>query len=161
MLVVSQANLDNYVGKDISQICTTGLTGSQHNHCAHFVSHVEGFSFGLVCGDLGSSSATRHQGATIRVDAIYNQCPYRGLWREMPTPLIYSLIFVTSASNVRNGMMGQSPRKHVGIWSHPYVYEYSNQAGWVLKDNTPEDFFNRLKAHYPDRDLELYYGYTI
>lgn len=161
MIVIPQATLDGYVGQHISQICTTGLTGNQHNHCAHFVSHLEDFNFGAVCGDLGSSAATRHQGATIRVNDVYNRCQSRGVWDDRPTPLIYCLIFVTSAGNVVNGAMGQSPRKHMGIWSHPYVYEYSNDAGRVLRDNSPEDFFARLQQHYSrDRDLTLYYGHN-
>lgn len=159
MLVVPQATLDGYVGKHIRDICTTGLTGNEHNHCAHFVSHVEGLRFGLVCGDMASSAASRHQGATIRVNEVYNNCPYRGLWTERPVPLIYCLIFVTAASNVPNGQMGTHRHKHMGIWSHPFVYEYSNQAGGVLKDASPDAFFTRLRGHYPERDLALYYGY--
>jgi len=160
MQTLAIPTLDSYVGQNISAFCTMGYTANNRNHCAHWVSHVTGITVGYVCGNLGPTAKTRGQGATIRVDDLYNRCGRRGPWAERPMPLIYNLIFVTGASNVTNGVMGDNPNKHVGIFHHPYVWDYSNKQDQVVRNDTPEDFLNRLRPDYP-ADVALFYGYGL
>ena len=40
--MITQFDLDNYVGKSIGDICQNGYTPLADNHSAHFVCHVLG-----------------------------------------------------------------------------------------------------------------------
>jgi hypothetical protein len=156
---VPDAELETYVGKNISLICDHHyISESDHtNHCAHFLGHVLGLTFGLTCGDMTDA---RHQGGTLRVNDIYNRCTDRGLWSNKPTPLIYCLIFATHTSNISGGNMGMHSHKHVGIWRYPYVYNYSTMARQVLKEEVPA-FLVRLSGVYDPANtnpVQLYYG---
>ncbi len=145
--VVPATELDGYVGQNISQICDHGFTSEAHhtNHCAHFVSHLLGFTFAVTCGDMTNAP---HKGGTIRVNEIYNRCANRGGWAVRPVVLIYTMIFATQATNMKqNGDMMTSPRKHMGIWSDPWVYNYSTMNHQVLKESVP-DFQARLNGVY-------------
>jgi hypothetical protein len=155
--VVQTAELEGYVGQNISAICSLGFTSevNHNNHCAHFVSHVLGLSFGHKCA--------RH-GFTIRVNDIYNRCARRGPWADRPTPRIWGLIFATQSSNMgQNGHMLDGRNKHMGIWRHPYVYDYSTMNHLVLKETVP-DFLSRLDGVYNttgDNPVRLFYGYEL
>ena len=156
---VPDAELESYVGKNIALICDHNyISESDHiNHCAHFLGHVLGLRFGLTCGDMTNAP---HLGGTLRVNEIYNRCADRGLWSNKPTPLIYCLIFATHPSNISGDRMGMHSHKHVGIWRYPYVYNYSNMARQVLKEEAA-DFLTRLNGVYdPDGNnpVQLYYG---
>jgi hypothetical protein len=162
---VPTAELDGYVGQNISAICTTGFTNEAHgtNHCAHFVAHVLSLSFGATCG--------RH-GATIRVNEIYNRCTDRGKWSDVEIPpLVQTLIFATQRTNLgHDSNMMNGPNKHMGIWnfdnaawSGDYVYNYSTMARRVLKE-TVSDFLTRLEGVYnPDgtNPVQLFYGRNL
>ncbi len=156
--VIPVAELDGYVGQNISAICPFGFTNEAHhtNHCAHFVAHLLNLSFGTVCH--------RHTGATLRVNEIYNRCGQRGGWDDLPLPLVYCLIFATQPTNMAHGGdMMDGPNKHMGIWSDPYVYNYSTMARQVLKELVP-DFQARLEGVYdPDgtNPVQLFYGYSL
>ena len=76
--VLLDAELQSYVGRNIAQICDHNyISEAGHtNHCAHFLGHILGISFGLTCGDMTNAA---HQGGTLRVNDIYNRCQDRGL----------------------------------------------------------------------------------
>jgi hypothetical protein len=157
--VMLDAELQTYVGKNIASICDHNyISESGHtNHCAHFLGHVLGLQYGLTCGDMTNAA---HQGGSLRVNEIYNRCRGRGLWANLPTPVIYCLIFCTHPSNISGDRMGMHSHKHVGIWRHPYVYNYSTMNRQVLKEEVPA-FLSRLDGVYNpqgDHPVQLYYG---
>lgn len=153
----SITDLEGYIGKPIDQICTTGLTSETQNHCAHFVSHALGVRLGTLCGDM--RYATRGTGGSIRCDEIYNRLARRGTWETRPThPANGLLIFVTSARNVVNGTMTNSPQKHVGIFHSGRVFNFSNGQKKVVADFTVEDFHAKFRKAYTGGDVSLYYG---
>ncbi len=160
---VPDTELESYVGQNISRICDHGYVSEahHHNHCAHFVGHVLGLTMGLTCGDMTNDPGG---GASLRVNEIYNRCADRGPWATMPTPLIYSVIFATQKTNMsHSGDMGTSSNKHMGIWSHPYVYNYSTMAHQVLKETVP-DFLARLEGVYDpngSNPVQLFYGRNL
>jgi hypothetical protein len=155
--VVPVAELDGYVGQNISAICTFGFISevNHHNHCAHFVSHLLSLRVGAKCAPKGVS---------IRVNEIFNRCRFRGDWDDLPTPRIYSLIFATQSTNMgHDGNMMNGPKKHMGIWSYPYVYDYSTMNHQVLKELVP-DFLSRLDGVYNTsghNPVRLFYGYDL
>jgi hypothetical protein len=155
--IVPVAELDGYVGDNISEICTFGFISEvdHHNHCAHFVSHLLSLRFGAKCAPKGVS---------IRVNQIYNRCGQRGAWSAKPATRKYSLIFATQSSNMgHDGNMMDGPNKHMGIWSDPYVYDYSTMNHKVLKELVP-DFLSRLDGVYNpggNNPVRLFYGYEL
>jgi hypothetical protein len=156
---VPDAELEFYVGKNISLICDHGfISEAGHtNHCAHFLGHIMGLHFALTCGDMTNAP---HKGGTLRVNEIYNRCTDRGPWVSKPTPLIYCMIFATQATNMTGGNMGTHSNKHVGIWRFPYVYNYSTMNHQVLKEEVP-DFLARLNGVYDSHGtnpVQLFYG---
>jgi len=155
--VVPVAELDGYVGKNISAICSLGYTSEapHHNHCAHFVSHLLNLHFGHKCAKHGFS---------IRVDEVFNRCRYRGDWKNQPKIIIENLIFATQSTNMgHDGKMMDGPNKHMGIWTDTFVYNYSTMNHQVLKETVP-DFLTRLNGVYnPDGNnpVKLFYGYEL
>ena len=120
MKAVSPAILDARVGQSMSTICENHYDTVDQNHCAHFVSHMLGLKLGTLCGDMEWS--TRGTGASVRCNELYNLLLKRGPWKEAPSPSEGLLVFVTSASNVKNNVMSAAPKKHVGIVSGGAVY---------------------------------------
>ncbi len=153
---ITQAQLQGYVGKSIADICTTGLTSPTQNHCAHFVSHALGIQLGMLCGDMAYK--TRHTGASIRCDELYNRLAQTGPWDERPAASDGLLIFVLSASHVINGTMMNVPQKHVGIYCYGQVYNFSNTQHKVVADPSVEVFHKKFKLTYAGNDISLFYG---
>jgi hypothetical protein len=98
------------------------------------------------------------------VNQIYNRCGQRGAWSAKPATRKYSLIFATQSSNMgHGGDMMNGPNKHMGIWSDPYVYDYSTMNHQVLKELVP-DFLSRLDGVYNpagNNPVRLFYGYEL
>lgn len=151
------ADLNAYVGKPISEICDKGYHPDSENHCAHFVSHALGIQIGTLCGDM--NYATRHSGATLRVNELYNGLSSRGPWETRSSAATGLLIFVTDADrNMRNRLMGQNPQKHVGIWLMGSIWNYSNSHHAVVRDVSVETFHAKFKRTYHGKSISLYYG---
>ena len=150
-----QSLLEGHVGQDINKICTTKFTSPSENHCAHFVCHVLDINYGAVCGDMGWK--TRGQGATIRVNELYNNLQYTGQWEHRPAAVQGSFIFVLRAAHMRTNVMPAVPQKHVGIVFRGSVYHYSNTADEVVRESV-DDFHARFKRAYSGGDISLYYG---
>lgn len=51
-MAISHADLNKYLGKSISEVCTNDFTSPSQNHCAHFVSHALGIQIGMLFGDM-------------------------------------------------------------------------------------------------------------
>src|SRR5688572_6751049 len=113
--MLTQQELSGYLGKSIAEICSNGYTSELENHCAHFVSHVLGFRFGLTCQMMGGGKGPA---ANLRVQEIFARCPRVGVWSLRPSAMPTCLVFITSAANVNLAatMMANVPRKHVGIF---------------------------------------------
>lgn len=147
-------DLEKFDGLDIKDICTTGFNSPGLNHCAHFVSHALNLGFGMLCGNM--SWETKGQGVCIRVDEIFNRCKVVGAWDDRPLCLAPCLAFVTPSMNVSGSRMGNSPKKHIGIFVDGKIWHYSNGADKVIADS-PERFLIKFKGLYGAK-TQLYYG---
>ena len=150
--MITRQQLDAYVGKSIGEICQNGYTSRADNHCAHFVSHVLAYQFGVTCRMMSHGKGTA---ATIRVQEIFPKCPSVGVWSLRPASLKTCLVFITRASNVNlpAKVMANVPRKHVGIFMGGLIWHYSNGLGKVV-NQTPSQF----ARHYAPPDNGMFYG---
>jgi len=162
-------DLGRSLGKGIGQLCpfTLGKNNSQ-NHCAHYVSHMMGYEFsGPTCKNFTwADKQGPAKGATIRVDDIFKKCTKIDLLSAKPAAVIECLIFVTLASNIRkvgnNYVMGNQPKKHIGILNQGKVWNYSNTHNKVVSDlqaNFVTKFTNAYKT--TGTTVEFYYGALI
>lgn len=153
---LTEANLQALLGKHISQICPLGYAADSDNHCAHFVSHVLGFQFGVTCRTMSRGTGTA---ASIRVQELFARCLQVGDFDDIPSPLFWGLAFITNARNVnlQSKQMVNIPRKHVGIFigGMRTIYHYSN-ANRKVMSQSPDDFSH----HYPAPDNAMFWGST-
>lgn len=147
---VTKVILDGYVGKGIGEICGNKFDSPQQNHCAHFVSHVLDIQLGMLCGDM--EYTTRHTGASIRCDELYNRLPSRGDWDDAPDNTDGLLMFVTLTNNMAGTLMGNAPRKHVGIVFSGCVYNFGNSGHAVRREPTVDAFKKRMGDAYGGMD---------
>ncbi len=153
MTVISERQpLDSYLGKNIGEICGNGYTDNDLNHCAHFVCHVLGLSFGYTCR---AQTGGKEFGACIRVQQLFEHCLKVGAWASKPEELTGCLVFITHASNVSvaGKTMVNHPRKHVGIFLAGSVTHYSNTMDRVTRQSI-EQFGQHYEAPYN----ALFYG---
>ena len=151
MTTIATSDLVAYEGKHIKEICDAGFIGDEKNHCAHFVSHVLGFTFGLTCRGLTGKGKTR---GNVRVHEIFAKCPLVGKYSDGQAPN-QGLMFVTDASNVDLGTkaMKNMPKKHIGIYVGGFVWHYSNTKDEVVKQPVAQ-----FSKHYPGSNVTLFYG---
>ena len=157
MSFASVPALQSLVGKNIKDICGNAYTDNAHNHCAHFVAHVKGYSYGYTCKQqTGKGSGS---GATIRVNDLFNRCPELGIWSDKPVSLQSCLVFVTDAANVnlQRKKMTDHPQKHIGIFSDGVIYHYSNSDDEVTSDK-PQVFAGKFKMRYSGKNITMYFG---
>ncbi|WP_419809441.1 hypothetical protein [Sphingomonas sp.] len=147
---VTQAILDDYVGKGVDNFCANGFTTAAQNHCAHFVSHALELQHGVLCGDMKYD--TRHTGASMRCNELYNALTQRGAWADAPGIQDGLLLFVTLTSNVSGDTMGSAPKKHVGIVFGGKVYNFGNTAHVVRCEATVDAFKTRMGHAYGGMD---------
>jgi hypothetical protein len=150
--MVTQHQLDGYLGRSIGDICPNGYIDDTANHGAHFVAHVLGYTFGVTCRMMGSA---RGAAASLRVQDLFQRCPRVGVWSLRPSSMTTCLVFVSRASNVNlagRGMAGV-PRQQVGLLMNGYVWHYSNRQRIVVRQ-TPAQF----SQHYAGPDNALFYG---
>jgi hypothetical protein len=151
----SEDTLRNWVGHHIRDVCPRGVVSDAQNHCAHFVSHVLGFEFGTTCRSLSA----HHPGhsATIRVQDLFANCTQVGNWGDLPSPLVWGLVFITNSANVDLDAqtMRNVPRKHVGIFisGQRTIYQYKNRLRQVVLQ-TPDVF----AQHYDPPDNAMFWG---
>jgi hypothetical protein len=152
--LVTEATLNAYLGQHISQICGIGYSSDSDNHCAHFVSHVLGYQFGVTCRTMIHGRGTP---ASIRVQEVFARCLQVGPWDDLPTPLFWGLVFITNATNVnvQSRQMQNVPRKHIGIFlgGSRQIWHYSNSRRQVVSQ-TPAEFSH----HYPAPDNAMFWG---
>lgn len=149
---MTEAQLNTYLGKHIRDICPIGFHGDEHNHCAHFVSHIMGYQFGATCRTMVVGQGAK---ASIRVHELFAHCLMVGRWEDgIPTPLFTGLVFITNAGNVRlaTKTMDNVPRKHVGIFcgGARRIWHYSNSRRQVVSQ-TPDEFSHHYAA--PDNAM--------
>jgi len=150
--MITQLQLNGYLGKSIGQVCQNGYANNADNHCAHFVSHVLGYRFGVTCQIM---SHGKFPGVTLRVHDIFPKCRSVGVWSLRPASLPTCLVFITAVShvNLATKVMSNVPRKHIGIFFNGFVWHYSNRQRKVVKE-TPAQF----ALHYPPPDNAMFYG---
>lgn len=150
--MITQHQLDAYLGKSIAEICPNGYTKSTDDHSAHFIAHVLGLTAGVTCQMMGNGPGPA---ATLKVQEIFTKCPSVGVWSLRPAPLRMGLVFITRASNVNlsGKAMAVALRKHVGIFIDGFIWHYSNRLGRVVKE-TPSQF----ARPYPAPDNSMFYG---
>ncbi len=146
-------DLTDHEGQNIKEICDAGFVDNQLNHCAHFVSHVLGLTFGQTCYGMTGKGKTR---GNIRVDEIFLRCPIVGRWGDGRTPS-QGLLFVTDSRNVdlEKKFMEKVPQKHIGIYIGGDVWHYSNS-----KDKVVRQTVTQFSKHYPGNNIALFYGST-
>jgi hypothetical protein len=153
-MAITEADLSALLGKHIREICARGYAADTDNHCAHFVSHVMGYSFQTTCGTM-----MHGEGATgcIRVQQIFPRCPRVGAWATLPADLTTGLVFITNAGNVNlaNKTMENVPRKHIGIFYGPErrIFHYSNSRHRVVSQSPAE-----FSGHYAAPDNAMFWG---
>ena len=155
MANITAADLNKFLGKNISAICTNGYDKPNDNHCAHFVSHAMGYSFGYTCKVAGTGKGTP---ANLRVQEVFAKCPTVGKWADRPALLDPCLVFVTGAShvNIATKTMANVPKKHIGVFVGGTIWHYSNLNHKVITQ-LPQEFIH----HYQDPDTSLFYGQLI
>jgi len=147
-------NIKQFLGANISAICSNSYHKSSANHCAHFVSHVLGFRFGYHCRKM-SGKGNLSSSANIRAHEVFSKCPKVGEWSSKPASTRFCLAFVTNASNVNlnTKKMRNHPRKHIGIFHNGEIYHYSNSKNKVVKQKP-----TAYAKHYSGTDITVYYG---
>ena len=154
--MVAAADLNQYLGDNISVICGNNYAQPHDNHCAHFVSHALNYSFGYTC--WAATGGTSRPGANLRVHEVFRLCPNVGRWADKPESLRTCLVFVTGSVHVdlANKTMDNVPKKHIGIFIDGTIWHYSN-ANHKVMTQVPDDF----AKHYPGQGFELFYGELI
>ncbi len=147
----TKEGLDAYLGQNISEICGSEYKNDADNHCAHFVSHVMGFSFGFTCKGMTGKG---DKGYCIRVHEVFAQCPEVGKW-EKRTATACLVFIIAGSSNVDLAAktMANVPRKHIGIYVDGTIWHYSNSRDKVITQ-TSEEFSH----HYSGSDVPMFYG---
>lgn len=157
--------LNGFLGKTMSQICPFSIGKNKaQNHCAHFVSHVMQYDVAETCKNFTlADKQAPGVGATLRVDRIFNASTSVGAWNSRPPTFRTGLIFVTISGNVRRSgpryMLGDNPKKHIGIFVNGVVWHYGNSQDKVFAD--PEILFiNKFTHAYrtAGQSVEFFYG---
>ncbi|MGZ5381240.1 MAG: hypothetical protein ACXWFQ_05230 [Thermoanaerobaculia bacterium] len=151
-LMMLYGHLESCLNKHISEFCGNGYKDDSNNHCAHFVSHSRGYTFGYTCKAAGNGKG---DAACLRVHEVFARCGDVGLFSDRLSSVTDCLAFVTRSSAVDLGAqtMANIPKKHIGIYNLGSIYHYSNSRHFVIKES-PEDFSH----HYPGTGFEVYYG---
>lgn len=147
-------SLESTVGQTIADLCGSGFTDPEINHCAHFVSHHLKLQFDMTCSKL---TGRGRDGANVRVQEVFAKCPEVG-WLENWSGGGQVLVFVTAKSNVSltNKVIRNVPNKHIGIYDGSHVYHYGNTGDRVMKQTV--DQFKRTFQRAYGGDLGFYYG---
>lgn len=150
--MVTQQQLDGYVGKSMREICPNAYAADAETHAAHFVAHALGYSFGVTCRMVGTGTGPA---ATLRVQEILAKSGAVGAWSLRPGSLTPCLVFISRAArvNLAPKAMAKMPRTHVGIFLGGFIWHYSNRLHQVVKE-TPSQF----SLYYPAPDNAMFYG---
>jgi hypothetical protein len=150
---MATVNLTALDGLDIKNICGNAYDSPAHNHCAHFVCHALDLDFGYTCKKATGGSGNA---ANLRVHELFAKCPKVGKWADKPAGIV--LAFVTAAGNVQlaTKTMANVPKKHVGIFVDPFIWNYHNTADKVSKE-TVSAFESRFKTVYGN-SATLFFG---
>jgi hypothetical protein len=159
---ITREFLQGWLGQSVEDFCPNrggdfGNKGDPHNHCAHFVSHALGFQIGKLCHVMTFLNRNKPEtGRSLVVNDIFNACPSRGLWDEKPATLDACLIFAVAKNGIgqQGGqwVMGNVPRKHVGIHLTGECYNYHNTHNEGVAVDGP-GFFKKL---YGPNTVALY-----
>lgn len=162
-------DLGRSLSMGIAQLCPFSLGKiSNQNHCAHYVSHMMGYEFsGPTCKNFTWADKQKPaRGATIRVDDIFKQCTKTDLLSSRPAAVTECLVFVTLASNVTKvgskQVMGNNPKKHIGILKQGSIWNYSNTNNKVVSE-VQANFISKFTRAYrtTGTTVEFYYGNLI
>lgn len=163
---VIPTDLTRSLGIHISKICPFSIANNNlENHCAHYVSHILGYQFpGATCKNATwADKQSVGQGATIRVNDLFNSILVTDKLANKPAVLTECLIFVTLGTNMKTIanrlMMGTHPKKHVGILYNGNIWSYSNSQNKVVADSLFM-FKNKFSRAYQTSgaSVEFYYG---
>ena len=147
-VVIDQALLNSYEGKNISAICAQKYNDNGLNHCAHFVSHVLTLNFDYTCDKQVKGASN---GANIRVQEVYAKCS--ACYPSKPKTFTCGLIFATTATAKPSAKyMPNIKNKHVGIYINGLVTHYSNTKDYVVVVSEAE-----FKSHYGAK-TNVYYA---
>jgi len=151
--MITQAALDSWLGKSMSDICPNGYDSTSLNHCAHFVAHAANMSFGYTCKMQAGGTG---EAANLRVHEVFAQCATK---QEIPKtgPGLSGIIFISSqGSFVTKGgttKLSNVPKKHIGFILNSMVWHYSNSQNKVIKQTT-----TAFRRHYSGQTNALWFG---
>lgn len=140
---LSVITLDSYLGQSVTDFCGEyGEVGDAMNHCAHFVAHVLSLRMAgaALCSNVSGSNypaSQRGQGFCIRVNEIFNSCPNPARVDLKSLPTTKCFIVATTEGNITRQspiVIGDHPKKHIGIFMEGNVDNYSNTKDAVVKE---------------------------
>ncbi|HEY5603112.1 MAG TPA: hypothetical protein VIM41_08400 [Gammaproteobacteria bacterium] len=159
-------DINRSINKKISDLCPFSIAKNhKQNHCAHYVSPMMAYELpGPTCKNFSwADKQNVAKGATLRVDDLFSTSPEVDLLANKPASIAECLVFVTLASNITTVgnqlIMGNHPRKHVGILTNGKVWHYSNTNNKVVTD-TLATFQSKFPSAYntAGTTVEFYYG---
>jgi len=151
--MITQATLDSWLGKNMSDICPNGYDGTSLNHCAHFVAHAANLSFGYTCKMQAGGTG---EAANLRVHEIFAKCTRK---KEIPDTGsgLSGIVFISGqGSFVTKGgatKLSNVPKKHIGFILNAMVWHYSNSRNKVIKQTT-----TAFRGHYSGQTNALWFG---
>ncbi|MEQ1825628.1 MAG: hypothetical protein ABL921_06760 [Pirellula sp.] len=140
--MLSQQQLNSWLGQNIANICSNGYDNSSLNHCAHFVGHALSIGVGYTCRHHTGRS---NFGACLRVHELFAACSQHV---EVNQCSIHyeGIVFVSAASSfvTQNGRVAMQnvPRKHVGMVYQGNVWHYSNTQDMVIMQPMSQFLFH-------------------
>lgn len=154
MKIPTAKELDNFVNKNISEICGCLFFDNAENHCAHFVCHLTELNSGYTCYNL-KKKGDKAKSANIKVQEVFPLCRRVGKWADKPKDILQGFIFVTQADNVNleKKTIENVRRKHIGIFIGESVWQYKNAYKHVIKQS-PAAF----RDHYAGKGYEVFFG---
>lgn len=157
-VAINSATLKGLVGKGLADFCGLfGDIGDDHNHCAHFVSHVLQFKVpgAALCSNVGGTSykyEDRAKGFCVRVNEVFNALKKRAMFSEKETSGNY-IVVATIADNITDKnevTIGRMTRKHIGFACDGMIYHFSN-----TQDKVVEQSFAQFSSHYGKKTILL------
>lgn len=143
VVTCKRSTLDALLGQTVDDFCQKfGSIADEHNHCAHFVSHVLQLRIpgAALCTNIVVTKETykdRKTGFCIRVNQVFNSCSGRAYFANDTQPTT-RFIVATIKGNIESKnplKIGSHRMKHIGFLTDSDVYHYSNTNDEVVKQD--------------------------
>lgn len=131
--MMTQLQLDAYVGKSMSEICPNGFVRDADSQGAHFVGHALRLHVPPTCQMLAGGV---QPGVSVAASAIFTRCAAVGAWSLRPATLTACLVFSTplSAVHLTTKLLRVMPRQQIGIFLNGFVWHFSPREARVVRE---------------------------